>query len=138
MYFSVSGNLARERSTEDPADLADESARKAFQDMVKDGQVMGPAFDVSLKQADGVTDAALIGSLTVTILVDTKYNGKQVAVLHYVKARHLNAQNTPADTDMIDVYNNLTVVDGKVQIKSVLVVSICGGAAEGDGYRRIF
>lgn len=116
MYFGVSGNLAGNEVLK-IADLADESARKAFQDMVKDGQVMGPAFDVSLKQADGVTDAALIGSLTVTIPVDTKYNGKQVAVLHYVKAGALNAQNTPADTDMIDVYNNLTVVDGKVQIK---------------------
>lgn len=114
--FGASGNLAGNEVLK-IADLTDEAVLKAFQDMVKDGQIMGPAFDVSLKNADGVTDAALIGSLTITIPVDTKYNGKQITILHYVKAGKLNAQNTPVDTDTIDVYSNLTVADGKVQVK---------------------
>lgn len=98
------------------SDLTDEAVQKAFQNMVKDGQQMGSAFDLSLKKADGTTDAVLAGALTVTIPVDTKYDGKQITVLHYVKSGKLNAANVPVDTDTIDVYSNLTVTEGKVQI----------------------
>lgn len=114
--FGASGNLAGDEVLK-IADLTDEAVLKAFKDMVKSGQILGDSFDISLKQADGTTDAALAGALTVTIPVDTKYNGKQITVLHYVKAGALNAQNAPAAADTIDVYGNLTVADGKVQIK---------------------
>lgn len=66
---------------------------------------------------DGTTDAEVKGELTLTIPVDVKYNGKQITVIHYVKAGKLTAENKEAETDIIDAYTNLTVSDGKVQIK---------------------
>lgn len=113
--FGASGNLAGDEVLK-ISDLTDEAVQKAFQNMVKDGQQMGSAFDLSLKKADDTTDAVLAGALTVTIPVDTKYDGKQITVLHYVKSGKLNAADVPVDTDTIDVYSNLTVTEGKVQI----------------------
>ncbi len=114
--FAASGNLAGDEVLK-ITDVTDEAVQKAFRDMVKGGQVLEAVFDISLKEADGTTDEAPKGALTVTIPVDTKYNGRQITVLHYVKAGEINVQNEPADVDTIDVYSNLTVVDGKVQIK---------------------
>lgn len=98
-------------------DITDDAVQNAFRDLLKDGQVLGAVFDVFLKEADGTADAAVSGALTVRIPVDTRYNGEQITVLHYVKAGELNAQNTAAASDTIDVYSNLTVTEGCVQIK---------------------
>lgn len=115
-HFEASGNLTGDEILL-ITDIADKTVQNAFQNMVKDGQVLSSLFGVTLKKADGKTDAVLKGALTVTIPVDAKYNGKQITVLHYVKAGSLTAENVKADQDTIDAYRNLTVTDGKVQVR---------------------
>ncbi|QNM04450.1 lectin like domain-containing protein [Qiania dongpingensis] len=115
MNFEASGNL---KGTEiiKIMDLKDEAVRKAFQEKLESGQLLGPAFDVTLVNEDGA-ETEIKGALTVTIPVGTEYNGEQIAVLHYVKAGNRNNEDIVSDTDTIDMYKDLTVVEGKVQVK---------------------
>lgn len=114
--FAVSGNFTGDELLL-ITDVADKSVQNAFQNMVKDGQMLGSIFDLTLKKADGKTGAEVKGALTITIPVDEKYNGKQITILHYVKAGSLTVENVKAEKDTIDVYSNLTVTDGKVQVR---------------------
>lgn len=96
-------------------DMNDEGVLRIFKSMLKDGQKLQHVFDLNGKKADG-SDLDLTGGLILNIPFDTEYHGKQVAVYHYVKAGERNAENIPVDVDTVDVYENLTVADGKVQI----------------------
>ncbi len=115
MNFEASGNL---KGTEiiKILDLKDEAVRKAFQDKLESGRLLGSAFDVTLVNEDGA-ETEIKGALTVTIPVGAEYNGNQIAVLHYVKAGKRNNEGIVSDTDTIDMYKDLTVVEGKVQVK---------------------
>ncbi|MCD2493307.1 lectin like domain-containing protein [Lacrimispora sp. NSJ-141] len=113
--FEASGNL---KGTEilKILDLTDEAVRKAFQDKLENGQLLGSVFDITLVNEDR-TETEIKGALTVTIPVSMEYNGKQIAVFHYVKEGKRNNEDIVSDKDTIDTYKNLTVVDGKVQVK---------------------
>lgn len=110
--FEVNGNL---EGTEviTIKDIKNKNTLSLFKEAIKDGQNLENTFDLSLVGLK----TELKGALTITIPVDTKYNGKQVTVLHYVEAGKLNATNHKASENSIDIYENLTVVDGKVQIQ---------------------
>ena len=114
LRFEMLGNLSGDEIL-NIEDMNDVDVLKIFKSMPEKGQKLLDVFELNGKKADG-EDLNIMGGLILTIPFDAKYNGKQVTVYHYIKAGELNAENVPADTDTVDVYENLSVTDGKVQI----------------------
>lgn len=113
--FGAAGNL-NSSTVLKITDLQEESALKAFIGIVAEGQKLGSTFEVKLLGTDGST-VQFQGALTLTIPVDSKYNGKAVTLFHYVKAGKLNKNGLAAALDSVDVYEDLPVTDGKIQVK---------------------
>lgn len=113
-HFTMTGNLTGDEVLHiDNVD--DKAVLNAFKAMLKKGQKLLNVFDLRAKTAGG-GKADITGALRLIIPVGDAYKDKQISVYHYVKKGDLNAAGEPVAQDTVDVYENLTVADGAVQI----------------------
>lgn len=109
--FKVSGNIVMNSEIK-IGDVRDKNIIDAFAAFTPKNMEIASLFDISVPAYD-----AAKGKLIISIPVDAKYNGTKVTVLHYIEKGKQTANKEVSKIDASDVYRDVTVENGMVQIK---------------------